>query len=239
MIEFDNLNINNIYNVDIDYNKLIYVNYIFNEIDFLIDIFNKEIKQVIIKIFIYYKKFLNKVFEPYINLVNLLSKLEHIDQYEYLNILINVIKILINAKKVESIVSEINIKLNSEIDYINIIKINKLLYKFVNNFINKNYLLKYLILFIKNNDNQNIIKISSLLAKEYYMYYSGNDIFLKFSFIFNNHKVEFIKNYNTVINNLNNLYEDNNFITKKYKYNFKNNNIINIMNSLVKLNNII
>jgi hypothetical protein len=240
MIEFNNLDINNIYNVDIDYNKNIIIKNIFDEIDFLVNIFNFEIKKSIIKLFIYNKKYSNILIEPYINLINILSKLNFIDQHEYLNIIIIIIKILINAKKVEAIITEFNNKLDANKEYINIQKINKLLYKFINNFIDKNYLIKYIILFIKNNnDEQIIINISSLLAKEYYMYYSANDIFNLFDFLFENYKDVFIKNYNLVIDNLNNLYTDNNLITQKFKYNFKNNNISNIIKTLIKLNNVV
>ena len=249
MIEFDNLHINNMYNVDIDYNKTNLIKNIFDEIDYLINIFNVDIKKSIVKLFIYNKKYSNTLIEPYINLVNILSKLNYIDQYEYLNIIINIIQILINAKKIELIIAEFNNKLDAPVkasssiddnkEHINIQKINKLLYKFVNNFINKNYLLKYIILFIKNNNDDSIIKISSLLAKEYYMYYSTNEMFNLFNFLFKNHKIIFIKNYNSIIDNLYNLYEDNNLITQKFKYNFKNNNILNIIKSLAKINNII
>ena len=240
MIEFDNLDINNLYNVDIDYNKTNLIKNIFEEIDYLVNIFNIEIKKSIIKLFIYNKKYSNSLIEPYINLINYLSTLNYVDQHEYLNILINIIQILINAKKIEIIITEFNNKLDGDKEHINIKKINKLLYKFVNNFIDKNLLIKYIILFIKNNDDETIIiNISSLLAKEYYMYYSANEMFNLFNFLFKNHKAVFIKNYNIIIDNLNNLYEDNNLITQKFKYNFKNNNILNITKSLIKLNNII
>jgi len=239
-MEFDNLDINNMYNIDIDYNKTKLIKNIFEEIDFLVDIFNSDIKKSIIKLFIYNKKYPNILLEPYINLINILSKLNYIDQYEYLNIIINIIQILINAKKIESFITDFNNKLDSDKEHINIQKINKLLYKFVNNFINKNLLIKHIILFIKNiEDEKIIIKISTLLAKEYYMYYSANEIFNIFNFLFKNHKAVFIKNYNLIIDNLNNLYEDNNLITQKFKYNFKNNNISNITKSLIKLNNLI
>jgi hypothetical protein len=240
MIEFDNLDINNVYNVDIDYNKTNLIKNIFGEIDYLVNIFNNEIKKSIIKLFIYNKKYSNTLIDPYINLVNTLSKLNYIDQHEYLNILINVVQILINAKKIETIIIEFNNKLDGDKEHINIQKINKLLYKFVNNFIDKNLLIKYIILFIRNSDDEkNIINISSLLAKNYYMYYSANEMFNLFTFLFKNHKTVFIKNYNLIIDNLNNLYEDNNLITQKFKYNFKNNNILNITKSLIKLNNLI
>ena len=52
MIEFDNLDINNVYNVDIDYNKTNLITNIFEEIDFLVNIFNVDIKKSIIKLFI-------------------------------------------------------------------------------------------------------------------------------------------------------------------------------------------
>ena len=260
MIEFDNLDINNIYNVDIDYNKTNLIKNIFEEIDFLVNIFNAENKKSIIKLFIYNKKYSNTLIDPYINLVNILSKLNFIDQHEYLNIIINITKILINAKKIETIITEFNINfdgpfiestntpdpfiesinINKNKEHINIQKINKLLYKFVNNFIDKNLLIKHIILFIKNiEDEKIIINISSLLAKEYYMYYSANEMFNLFNFLFKNHKSVFIKNYNLIIDNLNNLYEDNNLITQKFKYNFKNKNILNITKSLIKLNNLI
>ncbi len=240
MIEFDNLDINNVYNVDIDYNKTNLIKKIFEEIDHLINIFSSENKKSIIKLFIYNKKYSNTLIDPYINLINILSKLNYIDQHEYLNILINVVLILINAKKIEIIITEFNEKLDGDKEHINIQKINKLLYKFVNNFIDKNLLIKYIILFLKNSEDEKIIiNISSLLAKEYYMYYSANEMFNLFNFLFKNHKAVFIKNYNLVIDNLNNLYEDNNLITQKFKYNFKNNNILNITKSLIKLNNII
>jgi len=245
MIEFDNLDINNIYNVDIDYNKTNSIKNIFNEIDYLVNIFNADIKKSIIKLFIYNKKYSNPLIEPYISLINILSKLNYMDQHEYLNIIINIIQILINAKKVEIIIKEFNDKLDADKEHINIQKINKLLYKFINNFIDKNYLIKYIIFFIKNNteqtiDNEKIIvNISSLLAKEYYMYYSANDMYNLFNFLFKNYKTIFIKNYNSIINNLNNLYEDNNLFTQKFKYNFKNNNILNITKSLIKLNYIL
>ena len=240
MIEFDNLDINNVYNVDIDYNKTNLIKNIFEEIDYLVNIFNVDIKKSIIKLFIYNKKYSNTLIDPYINLVNILSKLNFIDQHEYLNIIINIIKILINAKKIEIIITEFNNNFDENKEHINIQKINKLLYKFVNNFIDKNLLIKHIILFIKNiEDEKIIINISSLLAKEYYMYYSANEMFNLFNFLFKNHKAVFIKNYNLIIDNLNNLYEDNNLITQKFKYNFKNNNILNITKSLIKLNNMI
>ena len=245
MIEFDNLDINNIYNVDIDYNKNNSIKNIFNEIDYLVNIFNVDIKKSIIKLFIYNKKYSNTLIDPYINLINILSKLNYMDQHEYLNIIINIIQILINAKKVETIITEFNSKLDGDKEHINIQKINKSLYKFINSFINKNYLIKYIIFFIKNNTEQTIdnekifINISSLLAKEYYMYYSANEMYNLFNFLFKNNKTIFIKNYNLIIDNLNNLYEDNNLITQKFKYNFKNNNISNITKSLIKLNYII
>ena len=69
MIEFDNLDINNIYNVDIDYNKTNSIKNIFDEIDYLINIFNVDIKKSIVKLFIYYKKYSNNLIEPYINLI--------------------------------------------------------------------------------------------------------------------------------------------------------------------------
>ena len=240
MIEFDNLDINNVYNVDIDYNKTNLIKNIFEEIDYLVNIFNVDIKKSIIKLFIYNKKYSNTLIDPYINLVNILSKLNFIDQHEYLNIIINIIKILINAKKIEIIITEFNNNFDENKEHINIQKINKLLYKFVNNFIDKNLLIKHIILFIKNiEDEKIIINISLLLAKEYYMYYSANEMFNLFNFLFKNHKAVFIKNYNLIIDNLNNLYEDNNLITQKFKYNFKNNNILNITKSLIKLNNLI
>ena len=240
MIEFDNLDINNMYNIDIDYNKTNLIKNIFEEIDYLVNIFNVDIKKSIIKLFIYNKKYSNALINPYINLLNILSKLNFIDQFEYLNIIINIIQILINAKKVETIITEFNSKLDGDKEDIQIQKINKKLYKFVNNFIDKNLLIKHIILFIKNNDDEKIIiNISSLLAKEYYMYYSASEMFNLFNFLFKNYKVEFIKNYNSIIDNLNNLYEDNNLITQKFKYNFKNNNILNITKSLAKLNNLI
>jgi hypothetical protein len=240
MIEFNNLDINNVYNVDIDYNKKNLIKNIFEEIDYLVNIFNNEIKKSIIKLFIYNKKYSNSLIDPYINLINIISKLNFIDQYEYLNIIINIIQILINAKKIEIIITEFNNKLDADKEHINIQKINKLLYKFINNFVDKNLLIKHIILFIKNSDDEKvIINISSLLAKEYYMYYSANEMFNLFNFLFKNYKNVFIKNYNSIIDNLNNLYEDNNLITQKFKYNFKNNNILNITKSLIKLNNII
>jgi hypothetical protein len=240
MIEFDNLDINNVYNVDIDYNKTNLIKNIFEEIDYLVNIFNVDIKKSIIKLFIYNKKYSNTLIDPYINLVNILSKLNFIDQHEYLNIIINIIKILINAKKIEIIITEFNNNFDENKEHINIQKINKLLYKFVNNFIDKNLLIKHIILFIKNiEDEEIIINISLLLAKEYYMYYSANEMFNLFNFLFKNYKAVFIKNYNLIIDNLNNLYEDNNLITQKFKYNFKNNNILNITKSLIKLNNLI
>ena len=240
MIEFNNLDINNVYNVDIDYNKTNLIKNIFEEIDYLVNIFCNENKKSIIKLFIYNKKYSNSLINQYINLINILSKLNFIDQYEYLNIIINIIQILINAKKIEIIITEFNNKLDADKEHINIQKINKLLYKFVNNFIDNNLLIKNIILFLKNSEDEKIIiNISSLLAKEYYMYYSANDMFNLFNFLFKNHKSIFIKNYNSIIDNLNNLYEDNNLITQKFKYNFKNNNILNITKSLIKLNYII
>jgi len=240
MIEFNNLDINNLYNVDIDYNKTNLIKNIFGEIDYLVNIFCNENRKSIIKLFIYNKKYSNSLIDPYINLINILSKLNFIDQHEYLNILINIIQILINAKKIETLITEFNEKLDGDKEHINIQKINKLLYKFVNNFIDKNLLIKNIILFLKNSEDEKIIiNISSLLAKEYYMYYSANDMFNLFNFLFKNHKSIFIKNYNSIIDNLNNLYEDNNLITQKFKYNFKNNNISNIIKSLIKLNFII
>ncbi len=236
-----NLNINFVYHMDIDHTKNLTIKSIFNEIDYLLNIFNNnELKDIIIKIFIYYKKYQNKLLEPYINLIECLSSIDYIDQYEYLKIFINIILILINSKKTQLIINEFNKKLIDEKDLINVCKINKEIKKFINNFISTNYLLKYIILFIKNNDVKILINISKILATDFHMYYDGLEIYNLFNFIIKEHKWIFIKNYNSIIEIINNLYDDNNqIITKKYKYNLKDNKIINLLEKLIKINNLI
>jgi hypothetical protein len=237
----DNININLIYFMDIDHIKVFNIKNIFNEIDYLINMINKDLKDIIIKIFIYYKKYQNKLFEYYINLIECLSKIDYIDQYEYIKILINIIQILLNCKKTELIINEFNKKMTNENDFININKINKEIRKFINNFISTNYLLKYIILFLKNHeDEKQLNNISTLLATEFYMYYNGLEMYNLFSFLIKNHKSQFIKKYNSITETINHLYEEsNNVITKKYKYNLKNNKIINLLEKLIKINNLI
>ena len=78
-LEINNTNINFIYHMDFDFIKTITIKNIFNEIDYLINMYNNELKDIIVKIFIYYKKYKNKLFVSYINLIECLSKLEYID----------------------------------------------------------------------------------------------------------------------------------------------------------------
>jgi hypothetical protein len=237
----DNININFVYFMDIDHIKVFTIKNIFNEIDYLINMINKDLRDIIIKIFIYYKKYQNKLLEYYINLIECLSRIDYIDQYEYIKILINILHILLNSKKTELIINEFNKKLANENDHININKINKEIRKFINNFISTNYLLKYIILFLKNDDDEKQFNnISTSLATEFYMYYNGLEMYNLFSFLIKNHKTQFIKKYNSITETINNLYEDSNqIITKKYKYNFKNNKIINLLEKLIKINNLI
>ena len=238
----NNININFIYHMDFDFIKIITIKNIFNEIDYLVNIYNnKEIKDIIIKIFIYYKKYKNKLFESYINLLECLSKLEYIDHYEYLKIIINIIQILLNRKKIELLINDFNTKLENINDYINISNFNIKIKKFVTNYLSSNNLLKNIILFLKNNNNEEQVNnISTLLATEYYMYYNGLEMYNLFCFLIKNEKSQFIKKYDSIIEKINNLNDNNNsIIAKKYKYNFKNNNIKNLIGTLIKLNNII
>jgi hypothetical protein len=236
-----NININFIYHMDFDFIKVITIKNIFNEIDYLVNIYNnKEIKDIIIKIFIYYKKYNNKLFESYINLLECLSKLEYIDHYEYLKIIINIIQILLNRKKVELLINDFNTKLDNKNDYINISNFNIKIKKFITSYLSSNNFLKNIILFLKNNNEEQINNISTLLATEYYMYYNGLEMYNLFCFLIKNGKSKFIKNYDSIIEKINNLNDNNNsIITKKYKYNFKNNNIKNLIETLIKINNII
>lgn len=237
----NNININFIYHMDFDFIKVITIKNIFNEIDYLVNIYNKEIRDIIIKIFIYYKKYKNKLFESYINLIECLSKLEYIDHCEYLKIIINIIQILINRTKIELIINDFNIKLENKNDYINIRNFNIKIKKFITINLFSNNLLKNIILFLNNqNDEEQINNISTLLATEYYMYYDGLEMYNLFCFLIKNGKSQFIKKYDSIIEKINNLNDNNNsIITKKYKYNFKNNNIKNLMETLIKINNII
>lgn len=230
--EVNLLNIDLIYFMDyLSYKKKI-IKFIINEIELLTNIFDEEISDIFINIFILKKK--NKIsesdykiIEPIYNLIYMLDEISYVDQEDLLNIILNLYKINILVKKI-SIFFE-NYVLNDLVNF-NLFKnkINELVEK-----ISKTNLVIIVLENFFNTDNINSNEINIInqlknLAKhlsiDFFMYYNSDNIYNK---IMNNllQLDGLIKNDKNDKNDKNKLYKQYNIlliIFKNYKQIFTN-----------------
>ena len=230
--EVNLLNIDLIYFMDyLSYKKKI-IKFIINEIELLTNIFDEEISDILINIFILKKK--NKIsepdykiIEPIYHLIYMLDEISYVDQEDLLNIILNLYKINILVKKI-SIFFE-NYVLNYLVNF-NLFKnkINELVEK-----ISKTNLVIIVLENFFNTDNINSNEINIInqlknLAKhlsiDFFMYYNSDNIYNK---IMNNllQLDGLIKNDKNDKNDKNKLYKQYNIlliIFKNYKQIFTN-----------------
>lgn len=230
--EVNLLNIDLIYFMDyLSYKKKI-IKFIINEIELLTNIFDEEISDIFINIFILKKK--NKIsesdykiIEPIYHLIYMLDEISYVDQEDLLNIILNLYKINILVKKI-SIFFE-NYVLNDLVNF-NLFKnkINELVEK-----ISKTNLVIIVLENFFNTDNINSNEINIInqlknLAKhlsiDFFMYYNSDNIYNK---IMNNllQLDGLIKNDKNDKNDKNKLYKQYNIlliIFKNYKQIFTN-----------------
>ena len=189
------------YEMDLDKHKKKIIKHIFIDIKKIIELYDDYTIDIMIKLFIFYKKESNlklkKNIEPYIELIIKLSNLDYVDQEEYFIIIFKLLQIFKIKDNVEKyIIKNINIKsstLTSEENKKNfilideIVKYNKIVEKILK--INNDIL-----------DNERNIKyitvISEILCKELYINYSSIDAYsLINNLIKNAYKEIFIKKY--------------------------------------------
>ena len=230
--EVNLLNIDLIYFMDyLSYKKKI-IKFIINEIELLTNIFDEEISDILINIFILKKK--NKIsesdykiIEPIYHMIYMLDEISYVDQEDLLNIILNLYKINILVKKI-SIFFE-NYVLNDLVNF-NLFKnkINELVEK-----ISKTNLVIIVLENFFNTDNINSNEINIInqlknLAKhlsiDFFMYYNSDNIYNK---IMNNllQLDGLIKNDKNDKNDKNKLYKQYNIlliIFKNYKQIFTN-----------------
>ena len=243
--DYDNFVIESFNTEYCDYKKNLIEN-IFLQIDLIFNIFTEDFTNEIVYIFNNMVKInKNKIFrlwrKNFTQFIILLNGLNFIDQLDYLNILIFLIKIhyLINQLFMDNFFQN------------NIIKdeINNIINKLVEN----NIFLDSIISLINLNDENNKLKkkkcklMGEYLAKDYFMYFNEYEIldFLKknlnikkINYLENNiikYKDYFINKYKKTYKKYSSLYfdvivEDN----VKYKYEYKNTELINF-NKIYKI----
>jgi hypothetical protein len=105
-----------VYNIDIDKHKNRIIDEMTKDINFIYSVIDAKCVDILIKIFIMYKREKKKkiklLYEPYIKLTLKLNKLEYIDINEYFLI---IVKILYIIKMRDKIDTHINSYINKEI----------------------------------------------------------------------------------------------------------------------------
>ena len=170
-----NSNINNniilVYNIDPDiYNKKI-INELNKDINYICNIFDSICIDVIIKLFIMYKREkrskYKKFYEPYIRLILRLKKMEYINIKDYFQIIINILRIIKKRSKIEKFIflsynNDINNDSSNE-RYINITYLNNILIQVINIIAKDNLIVKNILDINENKKGNNtdyIIKLS-------------------------------------------------------------------------------
>lgn len=214
-------NIHLIYYIDyFTYKKELMAN-ISNDIELIINFFNEETNDIILKFLILQKKKNDdkcKIFDPLFELVNLIYYLDFFDQDEFFNILLILFKIKILTKEIYFFFHYFELT-----DIINI-------KNFINNFnelyqqISKNNIILKTMLIIISSLNKNIItnEIKNLAQKisfDFFMYHSSITIYDK---IFDTlKKINKIKNIYEIYNKKNtHKFEDYLLLIKNNKKNF-------------------
>ena len=214
-------NIHLIYYIDyFTYKKELMAN-ISNDIELIINFFNEETNDIILKFLILQKKKNDdkcKIFDPLFELVNLIYYLDFFDQDEFLNILLILFKIKILTKEIYFFFHYFELT-----DIINI-------KNFINNFnelyqqISKNNIILKTMLIIISSLNINIITneikiLAQKISFDFFMYHSSITIYDK---IFDTlKKINKIKNIYEIYNKKNtHKFEDYLLLIKNNKKNF-------------------
>lgn len=176
-------NINLIYYIDyLTYKKELIKN-IYNDMDIIINFFNEEICDILIKILILKKK--NKItenefklFESLYELTNLIEQINFFDQNEFLNLLLNFFEIKVFVDKIDIFFNKFQF---SDLFDIKILTngINEIYNKIVKN----NLFLKTLFIIIStSNDNiasSEIKKLAKEISFDFFMYYNSLTLYEK------------------------------------------------------------
>ena len=240
------------YDMDIEKYKKKIIKEILVDLSKIFEFFDDKVLDIIIKLFILYKKEekeIKKVIQYYLDLVIKLSKLDYIDQEEYFSIIFKVIQIYKSKEEIERYInSEINSKLDEKNNkIIDIEYLNNKIDNYINELKNSNKIInKILKINDKIQDNERNIKniniISVLLCKELYMKYNSEEAYSLISKVIKNmYKDIFKKKYDDTKRKIRFIYEDeiHKTVVIKYKVNFNNNNIIKIIENINKLNNLL
>ena len=246
------------YEMDLDKHKKKIIKHIFIDIKKIIELYDDYTIDIMIKLFIFYKKESNlklkKNIEPYIELIIKLSNLDYVDQEEYFIIIFKLLQIFKIKDNVEKyIIKNINIKsstLTSEENkknFINITYFNNKIIILIDEIVKYNKIVEK-ILKINNDilDNERNIKyitvISEILCKELYINYSSIDAYsLINNLIKNAYKEIFIKKYDDTKKKIKYIYEDkiNTNMILKYKINLDKKNINIMIDNFNKINNLL
>ncbi len=256
---------------DIEYNtyKKKLMRDIFIQVDTIFNIFDKNFNDNMIKLFILFKKDKLKnentkyfIFSLY-DFVTELNNLEHIDQNEFLNLILKLVKIYKVILLINIDIKDGKIE-NEIIQYINWEILNNKLINCIDEMKKTNKIMEGLIELNKyspENDKhhgtikEHIIKLAVLLAYDFFMYYTSTEIhkilYKKVSFnsdatsILNKlgttiikYKKYFTQEYRKKYNLYKDIYDE---ILKsnisKYKFNISNEEFKELIRELVAINN--
>ncbi len=255
------------FSYDIEYSsyKKKLIKQIFSQLDILYELFDEEFNENMVKVYIMLtnNKIPNeiKLFVVYFfELISDLNNIEHIDHYEFLNIIIILIKINKSIIPIDEwiqkniiITKYVNWNLikNKFNDCIKILSSNN---KVVNLLIKlSDYDLKILQI-SHEHIKKNIIELSDVLSFDFFMYFSstkilkylfkkliidGNDIYSKYntcSILLSKYKKYFITRYREKYECFIEIYYDIiNSSVSKYKYNKKNNNFDELIKDILSI----
>lgn len=176
-------NINLIYYIDyLSYKKELIKN-ISNDIDSIINFFNEEISDILIKIYILFnKKKISenefKLFESFFELVDLIEKINFFDQEDFLNILLLFFEINFFVNKIN--IFFVNFKYNDLIDIKILTNSISNLYKKIsrtNNLLN--ILDNIVINYNKDNSLEQLKKLAKEISFDFFMYYNSLKLYDK------------------------------------------------------------
>ena len=229
-----------VYNIDIDKHKNKIIDEMTKDINFIYSIIDAKCVDILIKIFIMYKREKKKkiklLYEPYIKLILKLNKLEYIDINEYFLI---IVKILYIIKMRDNIDTYINSYVNKNNIIVDIEYLNNIFDTIINKFAKDNSIINKLVEIQKHENNADTItQLSILMSKELHAIYNPHTLYKLLSTIINidNNKHKFIKTYKETCEKILYIYENDDMVIKKIKLNC-NKNIIN--NLLKKVKDII
>lgn len=265
----DTSSINMFYDIEYNTYKKKLMRDIFIQVDTIFNIFDKNFNDNMIKLFILFKKDKLKnqntkyfIFSLY-DFVIELNNLEHIDQNEFLNLILKLVKIYKVLLHINSDIKDGKIE-NEIIQYINWDILNNKLINCINDMKKTNKVMESLIELNKyspdndknhNEIKENITKIAVLLAYDFFMYYTsteihkilykkisfnsdGNNILNKLGTTIIKYKKYFTQEYRKKFNLYKEIYDE---ILKsnisKYKFNISNKDFKELIRELVAINN--